>query len=103
MWSARVLIPGQPSEVALPSGTQQLSATVEAKLPFATAAAWSPEGATLVVALPEGWTSDASTTEPVFQQITPGELWSWVPGNQPAERLVQDVDFASPILWLPAP
>lgn len=101
MWSARVLLPGQVGEVTLPSGTVPTQAAVVDELNFATAAAWSPDGASLVVALPAGWTPDVPTTEPAFQNITPGELWRWVPGTAPAEQLTQEVDFASPVLWLP--
>jgi dipeptidyl aminopeptidase/acylaminoacyl peptidase len=101
-WAVKVLQPGQQSEIPLPSGMQQVGATMIGQLSRATAAAWAPDGQALVVALPPDWSSDAPTTEPQFPNAEPGELWRWVPGNAPAERLVENVDFASPVLWLPA-
>jgi hypothetical protein len=32
----------------------------------------------------------------------PGELWRWQPGAAPQQREIGQVDFASPIAWLPA-
>jgi Tol biopolymer transport system component len=101
-WAVRVLQPGQQSEIPLPGGMQQVDATLLGELARATAAAWAPDGQSLVVALPPGWSSDAPTTEPQFPNAEAGELWRWVPGSAPAERLVENVDFASPVLWLPA-
>lgn len=101
-WSAQVLQPGQPGEVMLPSGPRTTSASNVAALPYVTGAAWSPDSAELVVALPPGWQDTSTPEEPVFERAVPGEVWRWVPGEAPHERLIQNVDFASPLLWLPA-
>ena len=103
VWEARVLrLPGQ-RQVASPSGQLALASDEVARLPRAQRAAWSPDGATLAVQLPSGWSPSSAPGEPLFTDETSGELWRWVPGQQPAERLAQNVDFASPILWLAAP
>lgn len=101
VWSAQVLQTGQTGEMFLPSGTRATAAIVRDELNFATAAAWSPVGNELVVALPSGWTDALDPNDPLLQADAPGELWRWVPGDLPTERLVEGVDFATPLLWLP--
>lgn len=103
VWSVQVLRLGETSDLALPSGTYTTQAARMDKLPRATSAAWNPDSSALAVLLPTGWKPDAPTNEPTYDQATQGELWRWTPGQQPAERLVQGVDFASPLLWLPPP
>jgi Tol biopolymer transport system component len=101
VWHLQILNHAEAGEVFLPTGTFQADAAVEYELPRATAAAWAPGGNDLVVALPPGWSADISTQEPVFNAITPGTLWRWGSGAAPEERLVEGVDFGSPLLWLP--
>jgi Tol biopolymer transport system component len=101
-WSVQVLQPGQRGEVILPSGTRETDAVVVDSLPFVTAAAWSPDGSELVVSLPPGWSSALAEDDQRPVQVSgAGEVWRWSPGSLPGERLVSDVDFASPLLWLP--
>lgn len=101
IWGTNVLRPGEQGEVVLPDGTRTTYATRVDSLARTTGAAWSPDASALVVALPPGWFADASTQEPVFSSTDPGDLWRWVPDPPPTERLVQNVDFASPLAWLP--
>jgi predicted secreted protein len=100
-WTIRVLQPGQTSEITLPTGTRETDAALVDQLRYGTAAVWAPAGDELLVTLPAGWSADAPTDQPVFQSRTAGELWRWTPGSEPSERLVQQIDFASPLLWLP--
>jgi hypothetical protein len=117
-WSVQVLEPGVSGEVILPTGTRPTNARLHDQITRATAAAWAPDSSELVVALPPDWTATAPTAQPpqpgsASGTQEPGDLWLWepantpgenvnVPGNAPGTLLVQDVDFASPLLWLPA-
>jgi Tol biopolymer transport system component len=101
MWQAQVLRLDKTGEVFLPEGTRPTSATQADRLFRVTAAAWSPNSDTLAVVLPSGWGADAPTTEPIYTSAGPGEIWRWTPGQAPSELLVEGVDFASPLAWLP--
>jgi hypothetical protein len=50
---------------------------------------------------PADWHPDLSGNQPVGDEERPGELWLWTPGQPPAKKLVDGVDFASPVAWLP--
>jgi Tol biopolymer transport system component len=102
LWSAKVLQAGQQGTTTLPTGERQTSAIVVDELPHVTGAAWSPDGTRLVVALPPEWRSGVGPQEAPFQSEAPGELWLWEPGTAPTQQFVPAVDFASPLLWLPA-
>lgn len=101
-WRAQVVRLGEPDEVSLPEGSRTTIAAMVDRLPRATGAAWAPDSERLVVALPAGWQANISTDEPVFEHTDSGDLWLWTPGTAPDTRIVQTVDFASPLLWLPA-
>jgi Tol biopolymer transport system component len=101
-WSAQVLRPGQQGAIFLPTGERQTNAIIVDTLPRATSATWSPDGARLAVVLPPEWRSGIAPQEVPFQSEAPGELWLWEPGTPPSQQLVRDVDFASPLVWLPA-
>jgi dipeptidyl aminopeptidase/acylaminoacyl peptidase len=100
-WETRVLDLNAEEQVALPSGTRTAHAAVLDELPRATGAAWAPDGSGLVVALPPGWSADAPLDQPRFEQAEPGNLWRWTPGSAPDTLLVENVDFASRLVWLP--
>ncbi len=51
--------------------------------------------------LPPGWRPDLPIDEPLGLDEQSGELWLWTPGQPPAQKLVDGVDFASPLAWLP--
>jgi hypothetical protein len=102
IWTTRILRLGETSQVTLPSEELTLGAVEEARLPRASAAAWSPDGASLAVLLPAGWRAGADPMEALFPAATPGELWRWRPGAAPEALLATEVDYASPLLWLPA-
>lgn len=101
VWRLQLLDLTKQGEVILPTGTYQTRSTIVDELPRATGAAWAPDSSHLAVALPAGWSADISIEEPVFSSATPGDLWLWGSGDAPAQRLVEGVDFASPLLWLP--
>jgi len=88
-------------EIALPSGTLTAVGQRADRLPRGQAAAWSPDGAALAVQLPPGWSPDIAFDQPVNADGQPGEIWRWRPGSAPEELLAKDVDFASPLAWLP--
>jgi hypothetical protein len=98
-WSVTVVRLGEQEELPMPDGPMTFAGRRLARLPRAQAAAWSPEGAALAVLLPAGWRPGLSPSEP-FGGEQPGEIWRWTPGGDPAERLVSNVDFASPVAWL---
>jgi dipeptidyl aminopeptidase/acylaminoacyl peptidase len=101
IWLTLILEPGEPGDLVLPTGTLQTNAETVDDMPYATAAAWSPDGSELVVALPPGWQRHDPQEGPAFQNTTPAELWRWVPGSEPSELVAGQVDYASPVLWLP--
>jgi hypothetical protein len=87
--------------VVTPDGPTPMIGTQTDVLTRAQQLAWSPDGNELVVQLPTGWRADIGTGQPAFPAETAGELWLWTPGQAPSERLVANVDYASPMLWLP--
>jgi WD40 repeat protein len=100
-WSVSVVRLEGTREIALPSGTLRAVGQRVDQLPRGQAAAWSPDGTTLAAELPPGWSPGMSPNEPIDADGQPGEIWRWRPGSQPEEQLVKDVDFASPLAWLP--
>jgi dipeptidyl aminopeptidase/acylaminoacyl peptidase len=99
-WSVSVIRLDGTREIALPSGSIQAIGQRVDRLPRGQSVAWSPDGAVLAVELPPGWNPRLSLDQPINADGQPGEIWRWKPGEQPAERLVKDVDFASPLAWL---
>jgi hypothetical protein len=67
-----------------------------------TAAAWAPDGEALALAMPAGWQPGASAQDMLYQNEGAGEVWLWGVDGTPRERLIEGVDYASPLLWLPA-
>ena len=100
-WAVTVTSLGGAREIALPSGALTAVGQHVDRLPRGQAAAWSPDGAVLAVELPPGWNPKLTPNEPVNADGKPGEVWRWQPGSAPTELLVKDVDFASPLAWLP--
>lgn len=101
LWSTAVVNLEMAGETFLPEGTRETIASHVDTLPRATHAAWSPDGTTLVVALPAGWQATIPAHEAHFEHSNPGELWRWVPGEPLAPFGVTEVDYASPLEWLP--
>jgi hypothetical protein len=101
-WSVTVLRLTGTHDIALPEGTLQGAGQLVDRLPRAQSAAWSPDGPALAVLLPPGWKPNLPPDQPVGADERPGEIWRWQPGSAPAEKLAANVDFASPVLWLPA-
>jgi len=101
-WSVTVLQLSGTHDIALPTGTLRAVGQVVGQLPRAQAAAWLPDRTTLAVLLPPGWRPGLPNDQPVNADQKPGEIWSWRPGGDPAQKLAENVDFASPVLWLPA-
>ena len=83
----------------MPLGPQTMIGQELGTLPAGQRTAWSPDGRVLAVQLPEAWKPGAD-----IEQFGEGQgtIWRWTPGADPSEQLVDDVDFASPIAWLPA-
>ena len=101
IWSVAILDLERPSQTQLPSATLDLGATEFTALSGATAAAWSPDGGMLALVLPAGWRPGLSSMEPAFPDPGPAELWLWRPGTPPDTKLAEQLDFGSPLLWLP--
>ena len=59
------------------------------------------DGAQLAVVLPPGWRPNLPDDQPLPAGEQPGELWLWTPGQPPAQKLADQVDFGSPLAWLP--
>lgn len=103
-WSAAVTGVGGTRTVAMPSGeVTMLGTAVGDSLARAQRAVWAPDGSALAVQLPPGWRPGLPDTEPFDPSGAeqPGEVWRWRPGAQPEELLIAEVDFASPLAWLP--
>lgn len=101
-WSVTLLTLAGSHTVTLPAGSFPAVGQVLDQLPRGQAAAWSPDGTALAVELPPGWTSTLPPDQPVGVDEQPGEVWRWRPGGPPNELLFNEVDFASPLVWLPA-
>jgi hypothetical protein len=101
-WSITVLALNGTHEIALPEATLLAVGQETDTLPRGQQAAWAPDGSTLAVELPPGWNTALSPNEPLEVGEEPGEIWRWRPGNPPEEKLATNVDFASPLAWLPA-
>lgn len=101
MWAAEVLKLGEQGTIELPDGSQKTEAALQQHLNRVTALAWSPDSKALVVALPAGWQPGIPPDATPYEAVTPGELWLWQPGKLPTKRLVERVDYASPLVWLP--
>lgn len=100
-WQAQVLRLGEQEQLFLPDEPILLQAATEATLARVTAATWISSGTELAVVLPKGWNAQTSDQEALFPDKGPGELWIWRPGTLPEQRLAENLDFGSPILWLP--
>jgi dipeptidyl aminopeptidase/acylaminoacyl peptidase len=100
-WSVSVTSLSGSREIALPSGPLTAIGQSAERLSRGQAAVWSPDGAALAVQLPPGWRPDLAPDQPVNADGQPGEIWRWRPGSAPDQLLVKDVDFASPLAWLP--
>jgi hypothetical protein len=86
----------------LPEGPQPVEATQLATIRRAAGASWSPDGAALALLLPTGWAPEADSSEPLFENDDAGAIWQFDASGAPSNMLIADVDFASPLLWLPA-
>jgi dipeptidyl aminopeptidase/acylaminoacyl peptidase len=100
-WSVTVTSLSGSREIALPSGALAAVGQRADRLPRGQAAAWSPDRVALAVELPPGWNPGLAPDQPVDADGQPGEIWRWQPGSPPEELLVEGVDFASPLAWLP--
>ncbi|MCX7791446.1 MAG: hypothetical protein N2378_12465, partial [Chloroflexaceae bacterium] len=103
VWSTSALRLGGEKVMELPFATVTMFATEVGSQRWATAAAWAPDGTALAIILPEGWSPGLSDNEPQFADNRRGEIWRWRPGSDPEARLATNVDFGSPVLWLPPP
>jgi dipeptidyl aminopeptidase/acylaminoacyl peptidase len=101
-WQVRILRRGKTREIPLPDGSHTATSSLVERLPRAAGVAWSPDSTTLAVLLPSGWQPDVSPNQPHFENTAPGEVWLWEPGRQPSRRIIENIDYASPLLWLPA-
>ncbi len=104
MWSTWVITLDGARTVFMPAGEVTMQGTMVAPvLRQAQRAAWSPDGALLAVQVAPGWRSDLPTDEPFpAADGAPGELRLWKPGAPLGDIIARDVDFASPVAWLPA-
>jgi hypothetical protein len=101
IWRAMVLERGVVGEFIAPSGTFSTAAAEVERLSRAAAATWAPDESRLAVLLPSGWFAEGPAADPVFGDENPGEIRLWQPGEAPGEPIIRDVDYASPLIWLP--
>ena len=102
VWRTTVIQRGAPGSVVAPAGSLATTASEVGRLPLAAGAAWSPDGTQLVVLLPTGWIAGPPNADFRFANTEPGALHLWRPGQNPEAALVLAIDYASPLLWLPA-
>ncbi len=101
-WSVEVISTSGSRSIQLPSQTVTAVGQSVDMLRRAQHAVWSPTGDIMAVQLPPDWKPDLSANEPLGIDDVAGEVWLWQPGNAPQQRVAQNVDFASPLAWLPA-
>jgi hypothetical protein len=86
----------------LPQGEITLASSLLGELDNGQQMAWSPNGNSIAVQLPSDWEPLIDMpNEGRYTSEAQGALWLWLPGQHPQEKLVETVDFGSPILWLP--
>ncbi|NNJ10165.1 hypothetical protein EKD04_007480 [Chloroflexales bacterium ZM16-3] len=102
VWRITLVRLGVEDSMFLPSGEVPTAGRLEWQAPRVTAAAWSPDGEQLALGLPAGWSSDDPQQDLLYQAEGAGEIWVWGGDGTPQERLIENVDYASPLLWLPA-
>jgi Tol biopolymer transport system component len=100
-WYVSVIRLEGTREIAMPSGTVVALGQQVDRLSRGQSVAWAPDGKRLAVELPPGWRPDLPNDEPIDAGERPGELWLWTPGQNPSQKLLEGVDFASPLAWLP--
>ncbi len=103
VWGLQVLKLGQPGSIFLPEGEIDTVARETAALQRVAAAAWAPAANELVLLLPPDWQPDVPINEARYNEAVPGELRRWQPGSPPGDVLVEGLDFAGSLRWLPAP
>lgn len=101
-WSVEVVSTSGSRAIQLPAQTLNALGQRIDYLPRAQQAVWSPDGSSMAVQLPPGWNASMSPQEPLGIGDVAGDVWRWQPGNAPQQRLAENVDFASPLAWLPA-
>lgn len=102
LWQVHLLRLDQASSIMMPDGELSAVASEVAQLRRATGAAWSPDGAALAAIMPAGWKPETDSQELIFENTDAGEIWSWSPEGIAGKRLARQVDYGSPLLWLPA-
>jgi dipeptidyl aminopeptidase/acylaminoacyl peptidase len=101
-WRVTVVKLDGSRTVAMPDGEQTMLGQLQGQVVRAQQLAWSPQSNQIALVLPPDWNADLSLYEPLeIEEGTPGELWLWDTQNQPNTRLAVDVDYASPLAWLP--
>ncbi|MEI7769822.1 MAG: hypothetical protein WCI67_07540, partial [Chloroflexales bacterium] len=101
IWRLSVVRLGVAGSMFLPSGEVPTVGRIDWQAPRVTAAAWSPDGESLALALPAGWSRDDPAQDLIYQAEGAGEIWRWAADGTRQERLITNVDYASPLLWLP--
>jgi hypothetical protein len=101
-WSVEVISTSGSRSIQLPSQTVTAVGQRVDALRRAQHAVWSPAGDRMAVQLPPNWKPDLAPNEPLGIGDVAGEVWLWQPGSAPQQRIAQNVDFASPLAWLPA-
>jgi Tol biopolymer transport system component len=100
-WRLSVVRLGVAGSMFLPSGEVPTVGSMAWQASRVTAAAWSPDGTSLALALPAGWSRDDSAQNLLYQAEGAGVIWRWGSDGTPQEPLAENVDYASPLLWLP--
>jgi Tol biopolymer transport system component len=98
-WKVQLVRLEGTREILLPAGARTVIGQAIDSLPGGQNVAWSPNGSVLAVQLPTGWQPGS---DPESWGQAAGEIWRWMPGKAPNERLVVNVDFGSNVAWLPA-
>ena len=100
-WKLSVVRLGVAGRMFLPDGEVATVGSIDWQTPRVTAAAWSPDGSSLALAMPDGWQPKDPAQELLYQTEGAGAIWRYAADGTIGERLVKGVDYASPILWLP--
>jgi hypothetical protein len=98
-WRTQIVRLAGTREIMLPEGPKKVLGQAVEVLPGAQRATWAPGASALAVEIPAGWQLNA---DPTGWGQSAGEIWRWLPGKGPTERMAANVDYSSPLSWLPA-
>ncbi|GAB4111428.1 MAG: hypothetical protein Fur005_20650 [Roseiflexaceae bacterium] len=97
-WGVQLVGMTGSREIFLPEGPRTVVGQDLGRLAGGQRIAWAPNGQALLVELPANWQPNSDLES---WSDGSGTLWLWVPGSDPHQPVIENVDFGSPLAWLP--